>query len=95
MSILKHINFEGTRSVLSVGHRAVLYMLSARGPTCMHLGENAIGKVARAGIQELAKWGTVKLTPVLGRDEYYQLELTDLGRQVADEVGRRVRGQVD
>lgn len=93
MSILKHITFEGTQSVLSIGHRAVLYMLSARGPTCMHLGENVIGKVARKGIQELAKWGTVKLTPIVGRDEYYQLELTDLGKTVADEVGKRVRGQ--
>lgn len=95
MSILQNISFEGTRSVLSIGHRAVLYMLAQRGPTAMHLAETVVGKLARKGIEELSRWGTITLTPILGRDEYYELKLTDLGRQVVSDIERRVHGQED
>lgn len=86
MNILKDI-------VVSVAQRAILKMLSERGGAIpMDLSEKAIGLAGRSGIQKMEKLGLLKLTPLVGQSERYDVALTDLGRNAVTQVIKSMKG---
>lgn len=94
MSIFKNLVVLGQRAAVSVGQKAVLHMLAERGGSqVIDLRPQTVGEAARAGIKALSTLGLIRLTPIIGRDECYDLRLTDLGRRAVFEIMQNLKGQ--
>lgn len=79
--------------VVSVAQRAVLKMMSERGGSiAMNLSDESIGQKGREGIKRLATLGLIKLTPLVGKSEHYDVSLTDMGRAAVDQIIKNIKG---
>lgn len=94
MSVLGDLLLKGVR--LTLGHRRVLGMISERGGSVeICLTESAVGKAGREGVKALDRLGLINLVPILGRDEYYQMSITDRGRTLVDGIVRYGKAKID
>lgn len=94
MSLFRNLVSFGQRAVVSVGQKAVLKMLSERGGSIvMDLRTETVGEAARKGIKAMHNVGLIRLTPIIGRDECYDLTLTPFGVRAVTEIMANMQGR--
>ena len=79
--------------LVSIAQRGVLKMISERGGSIkINLGVESVGEAGRKGVQALHKMGLVRLSPLIGESESYEVSLTDVGRRVVYKIIKNIGG---